>query len=185
MASRKDSRAKRRKQFLNSAVIRRPTDYSMRKFYGDAPPRGNSFDNPHLWDTAARYALTLDLPPAVLDGVPAPDIFAEPLRNAFQEFRLDPVDPYSWRYLCSIFAYIEFGKRLRGQPGAPKKWTKLRLAELHAAAEHLRMASPRISDVEIARTLARNPHFKTENTSATAGREGLRRAIRKARRTRS
>ena len=172
MPNRKDSRAKRRKQLINSATRKRETDFALRKFLGDGPPSGNSFDNPHLWDTLARAALKLD----------GDDFTSAALRTAFDEFKLDPADPYSWRILVSLFAYVEFGKRPRAKAGAPKKWNKELLAELRAAVAQMQAGNAGMADTEMARRLALNPRFGTKVSGAAAGREGLRKAIRKARR---
>lgn len=144
-------------------------------------PRGNSFNNPDLWDSFARNALRLDHEHTIFGGVPVPDIFSEPLRAAFRELRLDPVDPYSWRSLAIAFAYVEFGKPSPGKVGAPKKWTKERKAELRSAVEQMQALNPAISQKEIARQLARHRRFSTKGSAAAAGSEGLRKAIRKVR----
>jgi hypothetical protein len=172
MPSRKDSPAKRRRQLLSSLTPTRKTDISRRQFLGDGPPSGNSFDNPHLWDTLARSALKLD----------GDDFITATLRAAFDGFKLDPVDPFSWRILISCLAYLEFGKRPRRKAGAPKKWTKERLAALRAAMKLIQAGNADMSDTEIARRLARDPQFGAKSSRAAGGREGLRRTIRKARR---
>ena len=161
---------------FSSAARNRKSDFSLQQFLGNGPPSGNSFDNPHLWDTFARNALRLN--DENLLGTTAA------LRNAFEEFKLDPVDPYSWRILLSMFVWVEFGKRPRGKAGAPKKWNKERLAELRAALAQVQAqaANATLSDKEAARQLARDPRFGAKGSDATAGSEGLRKAIRKARR---
>jgi len=175
MPSRKESRAKRRKQLFDSAKRRRPTDSSLRRpFLGDGPPGGNSIDNPHpMWDFFARAALRLD----------GHDIMTKAMRTAFEEFKLDPVDPFSWRELLAMFAYVEFGKLSPGTAGAPKKWSEERLRKLHAAANIVRGRKPGISDTRIARELARHPEYRVRGIDANSGSEGLRKAIRLARRT--
>jgi hypothetical protein len=48
---------------------------------------------------------------------------AEPemaLKKAFEQFDLDPDDPFSWHRLLNYFAESHFGSK---RPGAPTKWT--------------------------------------------------------------
>jgi hypothetical protein len=48
-----------------------------------------------------------------------------PLRAAFKEAELDPLNPHHWRRLLNIFAEIHFpspAKRAPAKRGAPKKW---------------------------------------------------------------
>jgi hypothetical protein len=181
--SKKDSTAARRKKLFNNERIfewylscLEPQKFqkflgggATQELLGHGPPSGNSYDNPELWDTWARDALKLD----------GDDVISDALRTAFYKFNLNPVDPYSWRMLLSLFAYVEFGKRPRGKAGAPKKYDKERLAELLAAAKTIGTG---LSDKEIAGRLARDPRFATKKPTGAGGREGLRKAIRKARR---
>jgi hypothetical protein len=183
MPSRKESRAKRRKKLFMSVDSRvppgslaelglNPERVLWRRVLGERPPSGNSFDNPHEWDTFARGALDLA----------GDDIVSITIRTAFKNLRLDPANPFDWRTLVSYFAYVEFFEPRRGKAGAPKKWDKERLAELRVEMEKIRAGNARMTDKEIARRLARDPRFRTKAGGAAAGREGLRRAIRKARR---
>jgi len=168
MRSKKDSRAKRRKQLLNAA----PDAPQSPLFQLTQPPSGNSVDNPHPWDGLARSALTL-----------GDDFMSVALRTAFNKFGLDPVDPFSWSRLLLSFAYIDFGERPRGKPGAPQKWNKKRMDELRGAiSEQEQAAGHPLPNTELARRFAPNPRFATKGTKAEAGREGLRKVIGKVRR---
>ncbi len=109
------------------------------------------------------------------------DPFCDALSTAFHELKLDPDDPLSWRLLASLFAYIEFGRRPRRKASAPKKWDEKRLELLSAEVEHLKEKKPNITDKEIAHLLYLDPRFGAKSSIGAGGREGIRRAIRKAR----
>ncbi len=133
---------------------------------------GLSSEKLHPWDAIARKALNFE----------GHDPFSAALRAAFDKFGLNPGDPFSWRILLSVLAFVEFGKRPRGKAGAPKKWNEERLGELRAALKQIEAGGSTLSEKEIARRLARDPRFGAKGDKATAGREGLRKVIRKARR---
>jgi hypothetical protein len=177
LMAKKATSARRRKQLFDFAErqARNKSLKSLDGFWGDGPPKGSPIDNPGIWDAMARSALRLE----------GDDPFVSALRAAFAKFGLDPADPSSWRQLLMMFAFVEFGTNPRRKRGAPKKWNEDRLSALRVAAEEIKSNCPhqRVADSEIARLLARKGKFVSLKPEVGAGREGLRKALRVARRS--
>lgn len=102
------------------------------------------------------------------------DPFREAMVRAFQHFKLDPQDPFSWRVIVEYFAYIFFWQQ-SAKRGGKTKWTAEREAQLLKAVQSL----PKLSDVKAARKLAndKNSPFYVKGVEAGDGVSGLRRRI--------
>jgi hypothetical protein len=95
------------------------------------------------------------------------------LRNAFDRFKLDPDDPWSWRRLAEYMAVVvSLPQRKRGRPVeyTPEKLMQIREERDAAALKNL-------PDTKAAKLLAK----KHAGTTRKSGAEGVRKQIRKAR----
>ena len=79
----------------------------------NSPDDSGKMSEGELWDMLARKALSLD------------DDYRgdREIRRAFEYFKLDHRNPYSWHLLVSYFAHVEFAEKRKGTPGAKAKWT--------------------------------------------------------------
>jgi hypothetical protein len=135
------------------------------------------------WQLQAKAALTItDMKEVWFAGQPSPvplppdriDYAAPAMRRLFDHFKLDPNDPWSWRWLVHLFAYAEFWERPKKPRGRPKEWTDARNADLAAAVASL----PSQSSARAARKLANDAKspFARKTVSTSSG-SGLRRRI--------
>jgi hypothetical protein len=85
-----------------------------------------------------------------LDGEPS----HSPLRNAFQKFELDPIDPFNWRLLLARFASIFLSPAQMRPRGARPKWNeperKLFQARIAEARQALRQDGMRPTTKRVA-----------------------------------
>jgi hypothetical protein len=82
----------------------------------------------------------------------AQDISSKALRKAFETFKLDPQDPFHWRQLINMLAYMQFGERIKSARKDPKKWTSSKTAQLRSEIKPL----GKISNKRAALTLAKD-----------------------------
>jgi hypothetical protein len=101
MVSNKDSASKRLRREIKR--VRNPLRIALRR-----PPDVDWTDR-RLREAAANKALTLGDTPS-----------DNSLRKAFEQFGLDPRDPFDWRSLLDSFADAHFAR----VSGAPPKWDK-------------------------------------------------------------
>jgi hypothetical protein len=138
----------------------------------------------YAWDRAARHALKIkertgtifqgvwhDFPPGYVDTS------ARDLHLTFERFNLDPDDPWSWRRMAEYMSIV------LSAPPRSKKVTPEWLMSLHQARESSELKN--LTDSEAAYRLANDKAspFYAEGVDSKAGVEGLRKNIRKARRT--
>jgi hypothetical protein len=74
----------------------------------------NDWNDPLIWATGARRALTLHP-------------FDDALKKAFEVFNCNPQNPFHWRAVITCLAQAHFDSKPRG---APVKWTSRRLYAL-------------------------------------------------------
>jgi hypothetical protein len=158
--AKKDSEARRIQELFASAARAKEQPNPLAGFLGNRVPTGDSFNNPAAWDTFARIALRLD----------GTDMVTLAMREAFKTFKLDPVDPSSWRILVSYFSFIFFAEYPRRKAGAPRTPAG-QLKELLSEFEQVMNKDPRMSERKAARLLA---------NKKKVGMEGLRKRLRKA-----
>jgi hypothetical protein len=106
MASKKDSASKRLRRAIERARSPNPLRALLRR-----PPDADWTDQ-RLREVAANIALTLCDTPG-----------DSSLRKAFEQFGLDPRNPFDWRSLLHSFANAHFDEPARVL-GAPPKWNK-------------------------------------------------------------
>jgi hypothetical protein len=92
--------------------VRSPTQYQLLNLLARTDP---DWSDKRVRGAYANVALTLD-------GEPA----HSSLRTAFQEFGLDPVDPFNWRRLLTGLAAIFFAPVPTRPRGARPKWDEPR-----------------------------------------------------------
>jgi hypothetical protein len=114
----------------------------------------------YAWVKDARAALRV-----------APPDYAN-LHRAFEQFKLDPDDPWSWRTMAEYMSLIiSVPARKRGRP---VEWTPERLMELREERESGSLKT--LPDSKAAKRLAKT----RAGTTRKSGVEGLRKQIRKA-----
>jgi hypothetical protein len=94
-----------------------------------------------LWTALARRALTL--------GV-EDDAGTRAMRRAFDVYKLDPENPFSWRLLVEHFSYVEFFEKTK----AKLKWSGGRIMELRR--EIIKWNLQKAHATVIAKTLSSN-----------------------------
>jgi hypothetical protein len=122
MARKRKTAAKRLRQEIERVRTSRPVSRQWRKVARLPDP---DWTDKRIRGTYANAVLTLDAEPA-----------HSPLRKAFQNFDLDPADPFNWRLLLTGLAEIFFAPALpRGPRGARPKWDEPRrlLFKTHVA----------------------------------------------------
>jgi hypothetical protein len=72
------------------------------------------------------------------------------ISRAFEQFGLDPLDPFNWRTLLGYFAEAHFKK---SKIGAPKKWTERRQQILSAQVRAIRKHRSDLSPGAMARVV--------------------------------
>jgi hypothetical protein len=85
----------------------------------NSPDDSGKMSPDDLWNVLARKALSL-----------GDDVIDREIHRAFEYFKLDPRNPYSWRLLVAYFSHVEFAEKRKGTPGAKAKWTGATLLEL-------------------------------------------------------
>jgi hypothetical protein len=80
---------------------------------------------------------------------------AEPIRRAFDEFGLNPSNPFVWRLLIFVFAEVHFGSH-RSAAGAPTKWTATRWCDLLFDFNQMQARHPKASEAAICGYLKRD-----------------------------
>lgn len=143
------------------------------------------------WIRAARAALQIPILKELLlyDPVrgeyflqPAPVDWVDPvvvgMQRTFEMFKLDPADPWSWQMLARYLSMIYFWELPRNKRGRPQKWTPELLLQLGEEAAK----SPGLPVTKIAKRLAgdKKSPFYDPRVLTTAGVEGLRKQLRKA-----
>jgi hypothetical protein len=121
-------------------------------------------DNPEIWASRARYALT----------VGESDVL---LKRMFKEFDLDPHDPLDWRRLATWVALFLFPHKAAA--GRPREWDAKRYCELLEAVYRRKQDNPRLSDARACAIIADDRASPSYFRKAKP--EGLRRALRQAR----
>jgi hypothetical protein len=99
------------------------------------------FNDEAAWTRAARTALDLD------------SCFNEkwnrPVRKAFNDFGLDPRDPYHWRLLITLYVGAHAGR------GRPPEWNSESLCNLLRKISEARAIRPNANQSEIYRSLTK------------------------------
>jgi hypothetical protein len=119
--------------------------------------QGNPFELPTdwsdqtVWTEAARDALNLD------EKIDDKGDIA--IRKAFENFKLDPRNPFNWRRLLSFYVQAHVSR------GQPKKWNSERLCELLRNISDARQNRPKAKRSEIYRSLIKKPPYKGKSES--------------------
>ncbi|WP_426608854.1 hypothetical protein [Bradyrhizobium sp. McL0616] len=100
-----------------AAQSRRPTTFN--QLFDPQEQSTRSAERERLWAILAREALSLG------DDDDQAD---REMRRAFEAFKLDHRNPWSWRQLVLYFAHVEFKEKR--PPGAKKVWTDDRIMEI-------------------------------------------------------
>ena len=87
-------------------------------------------DDPVVWVSSARHALTLD----------NKNETNALLKRAFREFDLDPDNPFDWRRLLAWAAFFLFAAKK--QSGRPTEWDAKRYCELLEAVDRRKQRNP-------------------------------------------
>ena len=193
MPRKNDSVAIRRKAlFWHAKKLRgHPVSQPLMDVLGECPPKGSPLENPSPWDAMAREALRLD--DNSRDDVLLKEAAAlsrallESLRQAFDNFRLDPGDPFSWRLLLTHFAFVEFGERPKRERGRPLMYTPKILNELLSERSRImnKHKKPQLSNMQVAELLANDkdsPFYQSGKNRKSGGEqrrgvEGLRKML--------
>jgi hypothetical protein len=134
----------------------------------DTSPFGAFLDNPYVWNSLAKAALTLD----------ANDENHGPAKRTFEVFGLDWKDPMAWRIVVMEFSSLLFGKPKPA--GRHPSWTVGRyielLNEIRARRDRNRALSRKQACARIARDKLSPEYFRR------AGTGGLCKAEERARR---
>jgi hypothetical protein len=111
---------------------------------GGAPypylPSDIPWDDPVAWLRHARNAFN----PRNLNGA---------IKASFDNFKLDPRNPYHWRMLLFFFAEAHF--RERESRGRPKQWTSQRLCDLLRQVSDARKKRPNANQSDVFRSLVK------------------------------
>jgi hypothetical protein len=124
---------------------KKPKTPSSRLTYWKKVVQGNSFQSfidlsdAAVWASHARTALDLD------------SCFSEnwnrPIRKAFNDFKLDPNDPYHWRLLLTLYVGAHSSR------GRPAEWNSESLCNLLRQISKARERRPNAKPSEIYRSL--------------------------------
>jgi hypothetical protein len=115
-----------------------------------------------FWDRIARRALSLG------DDNDRAD---REMRRAFEYFKLDHRNPWSWRLLVTYFSHVEFAEKRKRDPGPKRKWTADKLIKLRTEIKERRLEN--LPATKIATQLARDK----SSTFHGQGKEMLRQMI--------
>jgi hypothetical protein len=124
-------------------------------------------DNPVVWVSCARHALTLD-DKNETDAL---------LKRAFREFDLDPDNPFDWRRLLAWAAFFLFAAKK--QSGRPTEWDAKRYCELLEAVDRRKQGNPQLSDKKACEIIAKDRASPLYFRKVKAN--GLRNALQRAR----
>jgi hypothetical protein len=131
---------------------------------GEGASQSLSLDDPDVWTSCARHALTLD---DKTDG---------PLKQVFRQFGLDPNNPLDWRQLVT---WIALFLKLKKKSGRPTGWTIERYCELLQAVDRRKHGNPSLSDSQACTLIAKDKVSPTYFRKAKP--QGLRKALGRAR----
>ena len=99
------------------------------------------------------------------------------VENFFQEFGLDPNNPFAWRLLVYVFAETHLGQHAKR--GAPRKWTDQRRCELLSDFDQIRGRNPRLSEKRICELIKTDRQVKVRYEGVSV--ETIRRNLQYAR----
>jgi hypothetical protein len=99
------------------------------------------------------------------------------VENFFQEFGLDPNNPFAWRLLVYVFAETHLGQHAKR--GAPRKWTDQRRCELLSDFDQIRGRNPRLSEKRICEFIKTDRQMKVRYEGVSV--ETIRRNLQYAR----
>jgi hypothetical protein len=137
----------------------------------------------YAWEKEAHRALQIQrltyelLPESIKQEAPPDwsDPAADSMQRAFEMFKLDPDDPWSWNMLARYISMIFFWKPPSGKKGRPKKWTPKLLMELEQQAAKFEA----LPNTKAAKRLANDKlsPFLSRGVDSKSGVEGLRKKI--------
>ena len=93
---------------------------------------------------------------------------AEPIRKAFNEFGLNPANPFAWRLLMYALAEVHFGTH-KSAAGAPKVWDDARWCRLLSDLNQIQERKPEASETELCGDLIKDREFKDRYAQFKAG----------------
>jgi hypothetical protein len=111
--------------------------------FGRNPEMKPDYTNETLRAFAANIALSLD--ERLSDSA-----F---IKQAFEKFGLDPLNPFNWHRLLGYFARAHFEPGRRGRPKETKKWKDHRLLALAYGYITIKNEKPRWSQQQICREI--------------------------------
>jgi hypothetical protein len=142
-----------------------PDHLSKKVDFAEALNSPGKISKEELWNGLAREALTL--------GDEDRDI-----RRAFDFFKLDPKNPFSWRLLIEYFSYVEFFEKPKGTAGAKPKWTPQSLLQLESEIKERKLEKVRADKLGPKLSKDKSSKFYRRGSEALRQKIGLMRQYR-------